>query len=438
MPKKDMKKILYSILFSIACFFCFILPAGAAGSTVTLPVTVLVDRDTANDFISYLGKQGYGFGTQPSSMEAWAAKLVVDARDLPAEAGTTENNRAYSTAGSMQGAMEDMLNSTRKGVLTLEVPEEDDGSTTTGRKGRYGNAACVWYKGHPFWAVEVYISNGGAGMAQGKETKTVNIEVDPSLIKFHITGWKLGSGVASTQVVSGMSAVPEINIPNFAPGKVDGVEYTCPPEILSYTANTPDLFTVTPDGVVTALKPGLASLTVALKEDPLVKQTLTFQIGGDGSSSTAGGDSSSPTTGGDNAPSTIVPEGQGQVPAASTGELTAAPEGQGKAPAVSTGKASKKLPKANITSLKRAGSRKAKLKWKKCSKISGYQIQYSTSKKLKNNVKVKTVGKKATSATLSGLKKNKTYYVRIRTYKTSNGSKAYGKWSKVRTVKIKK
>ena len=429
--EKNMKKILYSILFSIACFFCFILPAGAAGRTVTLPVTVLVDQDTANDFISYLGKHGYGFGTQSTDMESWAAKLIVDARDLPADAGAWETYRAYSAADSMQGAMEDMLNSTRKDVLTLEVPpEEDDGSTvTTGRKSRYGSASCVWYKGHPFWGVEIYISNGGIAMAQGKETKTVNIEVDPSLIKFHIADWKLDSGVMSTQIVSGMSAAPEINIPNFAPEKVNGVEYTCPPEVLSYTINTPELFTISPDGVVTAIKPGLASLTVALKEDPQVKQTLTFQIGGDDGPSTDSGNSGPSTTGGDSGPSTTGGDNSSS---------TTVSEGAGQASAASAEKVSRKLPKASITSLKSAGSRKAELKWKKCSKINGYQIQYSTSKKFKDHVKVKTAGKKKTSITLSGLKKNKTYYVRIRTYKTSSGGKVYGKWSKVKKIKIKK
>ena len=89
------------------------------------------------------------------------------------------------------------------------------------------------------------------------------------------------------------------------------------------------------------------------------------------------------------------------------------------------------------------GARKSmKVTWKKQSKqISGYEIQYSTSKKFKN-AKIKTVSKyKTTSKTLKKLSANKKYYVRIRTYKnvTINGktTKLHSTWSKAKTVKTK-
>ena len=71
-------------------------------------------------------------------------------------------------------------------------------------------------------------------------------------------------------------------------------------------------------------------------------------------------------------------------------------------------------------------------------KISGakYQIQYSTSKKFKKGNKTKTVSKN--SVTISKLKKNKKYYFRVRAFKTVNGEKITGKWSSVKSVKIKK
>lgn len=87
------------------------------------------------------------------------------------------------------------------------------------------------------------------------------------------------------------------------------------------------------------------------------------------------------------------------------------------------------------------------VKWKKqsgkmkTSRISGYQIQYSTSKKF-TNAKTKSVsGYSKTSQKISKLKAKKTYYVRIRTYKTVkvNGKsvKLYSGWSKVKSVKTK-
>ncbi|MCC8107038.1 MAG: hypothetical protein LIO99_13740 [Clostridiales bacterium] len=50
----------------------------------------------------------------------------------------------------------------------------------------------------------------------------------------------------------------------------------------------------------------------------------------------------------------------------------------------------------------------------------------------------KVSGASKTSVKLSGLKKGKTYYVRIRTYKKVNGKTYYSAWSSKKTVKIKK
>ena len=69
----------------------------------------------------------------------------------------------------------------------------------------------------------------------------------------------------------------------------------------------------------------------------------------------------------------------------------------------------------------------------------GYQVQYSTDKKFKKGVKsVNIKGKKNTSKTIKKLKSKKTYYVRVRAYiDQGDGEKAYTKWSKVKSVKVK-
>ncbi|WP_455484981.1 hypothetical protein [Eubacterium sp.] len=64
----------------------------------------------------------------------------------------------------------------------------------------------------------------------------------------------------------------------------------------------------------------------------------------------------------------------------------------------------------------------------------GVQIQYSTNKKFSN---AKTSSTKKASKTIKGLKKKKTYYLRVRSYKKVNGKKVYSKWSTVRKVKTK-
>lgn len=98
-------------------------------------------------------------------------------------------------------------------------------------------------------------------------------------------------------------------------------------------------------------------------------------------------------------------------------------------------------PKKQKASVKTLAGKKIKVQWKKDAGATGYQVQYSTNKKFKKGVKTVTVKKKGMSAkTISRLKKGKTYYVRVRSYKsiqTGRKTKAlYGAWSA--TVKSKK
>lgn len=98
----------------------------------------------------------------------------------------------------------------------------------------------------------------------------------------------------------------------------------------------------------------------------------------------------------------------------------------------------RKLKGTKIISLK-AAKKKVVVKWKKqTKKTKGYQLQYSTDKKFKTGVKMKTInGNKKTSVTLKGLKSKKTYYVRIRTWQKTSTGKAYSTWSKAKKVKVK-
>ena len=50
---------------------------------------------------------------------------------------------------------------------------------------------------------------------------------------------------------------------------------------------------------------------------------------------------------------------------------------------------------------------------------------------------MKNAGKYAQDKTIRGLEKGKTYYVRVRAYKKVSGKKLYGKWSKVKKIRIK-
>lgn len=94
---------------------------------------------------------------------------------------------------------------------------------------------------------------------------------------------------------------------------------------------------------------------------------------------------------------------------------------------------------------KLTGKKKAiTVKWKKqsakmaASRITGYQIQCSTSKTFKSgNLKKDVKGYSKTLKKIGNLKAGKKYYVRIRTYKTVKGTRYYSTWSSIRSVKTK-
>lgn len=93
----------------------------------------------------------------------------------------------------------------------------------------------------------------------------------------------------------------------------------------------------------------------------------------------------------------------------------------------------------SFTKYSNVKTRKLELQWRKNSYVTGYEIQYSTNKSFRSGVKTKVVTKASTTKlTVSGLTKNKTYYVKIRTYKTVAGKKYYSSWSGIKTVKITK
>ena len=93
--------------------------------------------------------------------------------------------------------------------------------------------------------------------------------------------------------------------------------------------------------------------------------------------------------------------------------------------------------KQSIKAVKTVKGKKLTIKWPKDKRASGYQVQISTDKKFKKNLKSKKLSK--TSYTFTKLKTGKKYYVRVRSYKKSGKDTLNGTWSKVKlSGKIKK
>ena len=86
------------------------------------------------------------------------------------------------------------------------------------------------------------------------------------------------------------------------------------------------------------------------------------------------------------------------------------------------------------------GSTKAfTVKWsKKTTQTSGYQLQYAAASGFTSGVTTINVSSNTTvSKKVSSLSSKKTYYVRVRTYRTVNGKKICSAWSTVKSVKTK-
>ena len=90
-----------------------------------------------------------------------------------------------------------------------------------------------------------------------------------------------------------------------------------------------------------------------------------------------------------------------------------------------------KVTKVKLTDKKR----KLNVSWKKVSGATGYEVKSATNNKFTKNKKTVTV--KKNKITLKRLKSKKKYFVKVRAYKTVNGSTYYGKWSKVVKKKIR-
>ncbi|MDD6072524.1 MAG: transglutaminase-like domain-containing protein [Clostridiales bacterium] len=102
----------------------------------------------------------------------------------------------------------------------------------------------------------------------------------------------------------------------------------------------------------------------------------------------------------------------------------------------SSQKAKSRIPVIKSITNKKGSKVKIVLK-KKIAGADGYQLVYSTNRNFKKSVK--KVNFKGTSKTISKLRKNKIYYIKVRAFKkNASGKKVYSKYSKVKKIKIKK
>lgn len=85
----------------------------------------------------------------------------------------------------------------------------------------------------------------------------------------------------------------------------------------------------------------------------------------------------------------------------------------------------------------KAGKKKVTVTYKKVGGATSYKVTYSTSKKFKKAKTVTVTSGKTVKKTISKLKSKKTYYVKVCAVKKVKGKNFTGKWSGVKSVKVK-
>ncbi len=96
----------------------------------------------------------------------------------------------------------------------------------------------------------------------------------------------------------------------------------------------------------------------------------------------------------------------------------------------------KKPAKVGLRKIKKLSLKKAKVTWKKVKGVRGYQIRYTTSRKMKK-AKYKLIKKNTSKYIIKKLRRKK-YYVQVRAYKIVNKRKIYGRWSNKKKLNMKK
>ncbi len=177
--------------------------------------------------------------------------------------------------------------------------------------------------------------------------------------------------------------------------------------------------TVNQNGLVTAVSEGSAKIIVKTKDGGHEASCIVTVKKASSDSDKNGGDSKSGNNGKDSDQDDSSADSQSDN------------SGSGSQENISS-----KLTVPKISTPKK-GKKKFTASWKKVSGVTGYQLQYSTSKKFKKSTSKNIKGNKKVKVTIKKLASGKTYYVRVRSYKSVGGKKTYSKWSAVKKVKVR-
>lgn len=213
---------------------------------------------------------------------------------------------------------------------------------------------------------------------------------------------------------------------------------------LKWSSSNPSIVSVDQNGKVTLKGYGQATITAAAQDGSNVNAsckvtscyTITYQL--NGGTNVSG----NPSVYYDQSVSFKDPERKGYTflgwytDSKYTNKITSIKKGTKKNYTLYARWSKVSVAQVKNVAVKNASSRAMTVCYSKLSGVGGYQIVYDTNSKFTTK---QWVGRVGTSKTITGLKKGKTYYVKVRAFKTdSTGRRIYGPYSSVKTVKITK
>ena len=100
----------------------------------------------------------------------------------------------------------------------------------------------------------------------------------------------------------------------------------------------------------------------------------------------------------------------------------------------------RRISQVQWSSLKSRSRKTLTARWKRVSYVTGYELQYSKKSSMQDakTIRIKSSSSSVLSKTVSKLTGGKTYYVRIRAYKSLDDGKTYGAWSSTKRVTVKR
>ena len=213
---------------------------------------------------------------------------------------------------------------------------------------------------------------------------------------------------------------------------------------LKWSSSNPSIVSVDQNGKVTLKGYGQATITAAAQDGSNVNAsckvtscyTITYQL--NGGTNVSG----NPSVYYDQSVSFKDPERKGYTflgwytDSKYTNKITSIKKGTKKNYTLYARWSKVSVAQVKNVAVKNSVSRAMTVCYSKVSGAGGYQIVYDTNSKFTTK---QWVGRVGTSKTITGLKKGKTYYVKVRAFKTdSAGRRIYGPYSSVKTVKITK